>query len=56
MLTFLLVACGDPVGCVPTGEVGKVERMTGTIRMPVRQWVDAEKHQCSDGVVRWLDR
>lgn len=33
-----------------------VERMTGTIRMPAWQWVEAEKHQCSDGAVRWLER
>lgn len=56
MLAFLLVACGDHVGRVPAGEVGKVERMKGSLRFPVWQWVEAEKHQCSDGAVRWLER
>lgn len=56
MLSLLLVACSEPVGCMPTGEVGKVERMKGTIRFPVWLWVEAEKHQCSDGSIKWIDR
>lgn len=56
MLAPLLAACGQPVGCVPTGEMGKVERMTGTMRMPVRQWLEAERHHCSDGSIRWIER
>lgn len=56
MLALLLVSCGDVVGCLPTGEVGKVERMKGSIRYPVWQWVEAEKHQCSDGSIKWIDR
>lgn len=56
MLSLLMVACSEPVGCMPTGEVGKVERMKGTIRFPVWLWVEAEKHQCSDGSIKWIDR
>ncbi len=56
MLALLSVSCDEVVGCMPTGDVGKVERMKGSIRYPVRQWVEAEKHQCSDGSVKWIDR
>ena len=56
MLALLSVSCDEVVGCMPTGDVGKVERMKGSIRYPVRQWVEAEKHHCSDGSVKWIDR
>lgn len=56
MLVIVLSGCGEPVGCVPTGEIGKVERMMGSIRIPVWKWVEAEKHQCSDGSIKWIDR
>lgn len=56
MIAAALAGCGEEIGCTSTGEIGKVERLKGSIRMPVMVWVEAEKHQCSDGSVRWIDR
>lgn len=56
MIAAVLAGCGPEVGCIPTGEIGKVERLKGSIRMSVAVWVEAEKHQCSDGSVRWIER
>lgn len=55
ILALAMAGCSDQVGCIPTGQIGKVEQVIA-VRPFVKQWVEAERHDCSDGSVQWIER